>query len=175
MAPLPIPAPTLPAQSATTLNLEAYLDQTIEQVCGKYGTTGDSINHCAHFVSHVLSLRIPGAALCSNVGDSTYTYAERNLGFCVRVNQVFNSCGHRARWSDGDLDGSCLIVATIAGNIEKESPLTIGTMSKKHIGFHVCGQVYHFSNTQDKVIKQAVSIFKNHYGADTVLLRCDFP
>lgn len=173
--PQPIPATTLPAQSASTLNLEAYLGKTVVDICGKYGTVGDTFNHCAHFVSHVLGLRIPGAALCSNVGDSTYTYAERNLGYCIRVNQVFNSCKNRARWSDGDLDGSCLIIATIAANIESESPLTIGQMSKKHIGFHVCGQVYHYSNTQDKVIKQAVSIFRNHYGAQTVLLRCDFP
>jgi hypothetical protein len=171
--PQPIPAPTLPAQTASTLNLENYLGQTIVQICGKYGTVGDDINHCAHFVSHVLGLRIPGAALCSNVGDSTWTYAERNLGFCVRVNQVFNSCANRARWADED--GSCLIIATVRENIETESPLTIGSMARKHIGFHVAGQVYHYYNTDDRVIRQSVSIFRHHYGAQTVLLRCDFP
>jgi hypothetical protein len=175
MPPQPIPSPTVASQSARSINLEGYLEQTVVNFCGKYGSVGDAFNHCAHFVSHVLSLRIPGAALCSNVGDSTYTYAERAQGYCVRVNQVFNSCQGRARWSDDDLDGSCLIIATIEANIESQSPITIGQMSTKHIGFHVSGQVYHYSNREDKVIKQAVGEFRNHYGARTVLLRCDLP
>jgi hypothetical protein len=175
MAPQPIPAPTVACQSARPINLDGYLGQTVVDFCGKYGSVGDAFNHCAHFVSHVLGLRIPGAALCSNVGDSTYTYAERAQGYCVRVNQVFNSCENRARWSDDDLGGSCLIIATIEANIESRSSLTIGQMTTKHIGFNVCGQVYHYSNRVDQVIRQPVGEFRNHYGARTVLLRCDLP
>jgi len=172
---LPIPPQTVSAVNAQTINLDAFMGKTVVDFCGKYGKAGDDFNHCAHFVCHVLGLRIPGAALCSNVGGSTYTYEERAQGYCIRVNQVFNSCGNRARWSDRDLDGSCLIVATVAANIERQSPLSIGQMPRKHIGFHVCGQVYHYSNTQDKVIKQGVREFGSHYGIGTVLLRCDFP
>jgi len=173
--PLPIPPELIAALVANPLNLDGYLGQTVETFCGKYGTVSDGINHCAHFVCHVLGLRIPGAALCSNVGDSTYTYADRGKGFCVRVNQVFNSCQNRAFWDGQPATGTCLIIATIEANIESRSPLTIGQMSRKHIGFLIGDQVYHYSNTQDQVIKQPASEFRNHYGASTILLRCDLP
>lgn len=173
--PPPVPCETVTQQSARSINLDSYLDQTVADFCGRYGSVGDSFNHCAHFVSHVLGLRIPGAALCSNVGSSTYSYAERAQGYCIRVNQVFNSCENRARWSDAGESGTCLIVATIPANIESGSPVAIGQMSRKHIGFHVNGQVYHYSNTRDLVVRQPVGEFRNHYGAETVLLRCDLP
>jgi hypothetical protein len=164
------------------LNLDAFLGKTIDEVCGKYGGVGDGINHCAHFVSHVLQLRIPGAALCSNVGDdddvvnpNKWKYAERHNGFCVRVNQVFNSCNNRMRFDFQPATATCLIVATLEGNIEKESPLTIGSSSNKHIGFLVGSDVYNYSNTRDKVVKVPTSEFKSHYGSKTILLRCDLP
>jgi hypothetical protein len=180
MGPQPIPSATV----ANSLNLDSYLGKTVDDICGKYGGVGDTINHCAHFVSHVLKLRIPGAALCSNVGDdddvvnpNKWKYAERHDGFCVRVNQVFNSCNNRMRYDFQTANGTFLIVATLEGNIEKGSPLTIGSSSKKHIGFLVGTQVYHYSNlaANDKVIKQPTSEFKNHYGSNTILLRCDLP
>ncbi len=172
----PIPVANLAPNTTTVPNLENYLGQTVDTFCGKYGTVGDSFNHCAHFVCHVLSLKIPGAALCSNVGGTKYSYEDRSKGFCIRVNQVFNNCNNRAYWDDKNLpSGTCLIIATIPANIETTSPLSIGQMSHKHIGFYTGGQVYHYSNTRDKVIKQAVSEFKNHYGGKTVLLRCDLP
>jgi hypothetical protein len=184
MAPKPIPSETVGAVAASALNLDTYLEKSVDDICGKYGGIGDSINHCAHFVSHVLKLRIPGAALCSNVGDDDdvvnphkWKYAERHDGFCVRVNQVFNSCGNRMHYDFQVANGTFLIVATLKDNILTESPLTIGTASKKHIGFLVCNHVYHYSNksANDKVIKQPVTEFENHYGAHTILLRCDLP
>jgi hypothetical protein len=174
--PQPIPATNLSAIAAQSTNLDVYLGQSVTDFCGKYGRVGDSENHCAHFVSHVLGLRIPGAALCSNVGGSLYAYEERRNGFCLRVNQVFNSCTNRARWDDGDLPASvCFVVATLEANIESENPLTIGTMSRKHIGFYVGGQVYNYGNTHDKVRKTPLADFKRHYGGNTILLKCDLP
>lgn len=178
MAPQPIPAETVAAVAASSLNLDGCLGKTVDDFCGKYGKVGDGINHCAHFVSHVLELRIPNAGLCSNVGsneESKWEYKDRMKGFCVRVNQVFNSCNNRAYWDGKSAPATCLIVATIQANIESKTPLTIGSMTTKHIGFLVGDQVYHYSNTQDKVIKMPASEFKNHYGAKTILLRCDLP
>ena len=173
--PLFIPPQNLAANTAQSTNLDDYLGKTIEEVCGKYGTVNDDVNHCAHFVSHVLALRLPGAALCSNVGGSTYTYEERNDGYCVRVNQVFNSCNNRRKWSDDTAGTKCFIVATIPANIESQDPLTIGQMSRKHIGIYSTGFVYHYSNTQDKVVKVTTKEFSSHYGKDTVLLGADLP
>lgn len=174
------PANSSQKLTADSANLEDKLVQhyfglTIEKICGKYGKLGDDFNHCAHFVSHVLGLRITGAALCSNVAGSRYTYEERRKGYCIRVNQIFNSCAKRAYWDDKVKESTCFIVATIAANIDNASPITIGTMSRKHIGFHIGGVVYHYSNSRDKVIKQTVDEFKRHYRGDTVLLRADLP
>jgi hypothetical protein len=174
--PTPLPAATLAANNSTQSNLDNALGTTVAQFCGKYGTVGDDVNHCAHFIGHLLSLRIPGAALCSNVGGSSYTYQERHNGYCVRVNEVFNSCTGRGRWEDTVPAGTPrFVVATVAGNILRESPLTIGTMSRKHIGIYLNGMVYHYSNTKDKVVKVTIGEFKHHYGRATILLKANLP
>lgn len=178
MASFVSPSPATPDLAS----LEKQLDRTVKDWCGKYGTVGDGINHCAHFVSHLLQLRIPGAALCSNVGGSKYTYEERRAGYCVRVNQIFNSCSNTSRWDDKDLPKeACFIVATIESNIEKQDPkkknepVKIGDNSRKHIGIYLGGTIFHYSNKKDKVIKQSVAEFSNHYGKSTVLLRASLP
>lgn len=174
--PQPIPTDNLSIIAAKSINLDGYLGQSVVDFCGKYGSVADSQNHCAHFVSHVLQLRIPGAALCSNVGGSSYSYEDRRKGFCVRVNQIFNSCSNRARWDDRHLPaGVCFVVATVESNIESENPLRIGEMRKKHIGFYSGGQVYNYGNTNDAVRKTPLADFKRHYGAKTVLLKSDLP
>jgi hypothetical protein len=174
--PAPIPGDNQGVIAAKALKLEGYLGQSVVDFCGKYGSIGDSENHCAHFVSHVLGLRIPGAALCSNVAGSAYAYEDRRKGFCIRVNQVFNSCSNRVRWSDAAAPATvCFIVATLEANIESESPLTIGSMRKKHIGFYSDGWVYNYGNTADKVRKTSLGDFKRHYGAHTILLKADLP
>ena len=175
-APLPIPTNNQGVIAAKQLNLETYLEQSVKDFCGKYGDVDDSENHCAHFVSHVLQLRIPGAALCSNVAGSGYSYEERRQGFCIRVNQVFNSCKNRAYWNDKSLPSQvCFIVATIEANVESKDPLTIGTMKQKHIGFYSGGWVYNYGNKNDKVRKTSLANFKLHYGEKTILLKADLP
>ena len=155
--------------------LTPYVGQRIDEICGRYGRVGDSFNHCAHFVSHALQLRLPGAALCSNVEGTTYPYAERRNGFCIRVNQVYNSLANREAWPAGDVSGNYIIVATIPANIVERDPPAVGTMSRKHIGFYVSGDVIHYSNTRDRVVMQRLDDFRNHYGATTVLLKADMP
>jgi hypothetical protein len=174
-APGPIPSGTQAVLAVGTTTLEPLLGQTVTEFCGKYGKVADSFNHCAHFVSHVLTLRVHAAALCSNVDGSTYPYEDRRNGFCIRVNQVFNATKNRRRWTSDDKPGKCLIVATIKDNIFQTDPVTIGDQSKKHIGFFVNGTIYHYSNTKDRVIKQSLGDFKNHFGAATVLLMADLP
>lgn len=170
-----IPSPTLAAVAASNAGLEAFLDKTIDDICPDYGSVGDALNHCAHFVGHAISLRYPGAALCSNVAGSTTPYADRANGVCIRVNEIFNRQSNRRYWDASIATGRYLIYATIPGNLSDGPPITMGSMSRKHIGFFVDGQVYHYSNTQDKVIKQTTAQFSNHYGATTKLLLSDMP
>jgi hypothetical protein len=152
--------------------LLASLGKTREEFCTRYHSAHD--NHCAHFVSHILQLRIPHSALCTNVGDNI-DYATRNTGFSVRVNQVYNHSSNRRRWNDATPEGNCFVVATIEDNITAEKPLMIGTHPRKHIGIMSDGKVYNFSNTHNKVVSKTMAEFKTHYGNETVLLLADLP
>lgn len=170
-----IPSANL-ASNLSVVTLDAYLGQSVTDFCGKYGEVGDSMNHCAHFVAHVLSLRVVGAALCSNVGGSNYPASQRGQGFCIRVNEIFNICSNPARVKLASQPTTkCFIVATTEGNIIRESPIAIGDHPKKHIGIFMDGNVYNFSNTKDAVVKVSLGHFKNHYGAKTILLMADLP
>ena len=173
-APSPIPSTVVAGAAINAASLDALVGKELDEICGKYGSKGDAFNHCAHFVSHVLQLRIPGAVLCSNAEASKWTYEERRNGFCIRVNEVFNSCKNRALFLESE-PGSFLMVATTMGNITSKKPLTIGTSPVKHIGFAVNGYVYHYSNLQDKVVKVTFAEFSTHYGNETVLMRADLP
>ena len=172
-APSPIPS-VVGGAVVNAAMLDGLVGKELDAICGKYGSKGDTFNHCAHFVSHVLQLRIPGAVLCSNAEESKWTYAQRREGFCIRVNEVFNSLKNRAIYVEAE-PGSFLMVATTKGNITSKKPLTIGTSSVKHIGFASDGNVYHYSNLQDKVVKVLIAEFAKHYGGETILMRADLP
>jgi hypothetical protein len=179
----PIPSPAIGA-NLTASDLQGYLGQSVLDFCGKYGDIGDDKledhtrrkNHCEHFVSHVLQLRIPGAALCSNVSDTKYTNKDQMLGYCIRVNEVFNILDGRAFVdAHSPPDSSCLIVATVRHNIKSQEDVTIGDNHLKHIGIFINGKVYNYSNPNSEVRETPLNHFRKHYGAHTVLLRADFP
>ena len=176
----PIPAAKL-SDNLNSETLAAYLGKSVEDFCGKYGKVGDGMhhrNHCAHFVSHALSLRIPGAALCSNVAGTSYPYAERMLGYCIRVDQVFNSCENRSlTTAEAAMRADkCILVTTIGGNVEDKAAVKIGTNPRKHIGVLMNGRVYNYSNAKSKVVTLSVVEFSRIYGSKaTVLLKADLP
>jgi hypothetical protein len=158
--------------------LDSYIGQSVETFCGKYGKKGDSLNHCAHFVSHALSLRIVGSKLCSNVAGSTYNYQERSQGYCIAVDQIFNNCINRCIFDIKTIpNGPCFIVATTNDNLSSDAPpkLIVRTAAR-HIGIFCGNNVYHYSNSRDMVVKVSLQEFRNHYGAKkTILLKCDLP
>lgn len=171
-----IPSLALSAVSVSIENLDALKGKHIDEICGKYHKDKDKkINHCAHFVSHVMELRITGAALCSNVEGTEYSYEERRNGFCIRVDQVFNSCANRSEFADDVLVKKRIIVATIPANYTDKANVKIGDNERKHIGFLIGANVYHYSNSKKQVVCVPVSEFKRHYGAGTILFVADLP
>lgn len=164
------------SSNLSVITLDSYLGQSVTDFCGEYGEVGDAMNHCAHFVAHVLSLRMAGAALCSNVSGSNYPASQRGQGFCIRVNEIFNSCPNPARVDLKSLPTTkCFIVATTEGNITRQSPIVIGDHPKKHIGIFMEGNVDNYSNTKDAVVKEPLATSNRRFGGDTVLLRADLP
>lgn len=154
--------------------LEQYVGQSISQICSFYGTA-PHINNCAHFVSHALSYRIQGAALCSNVAGTTCDYKHRHEGFCIRVDQVFNSLSNRGNWPEKPPTGQKIAVAMLKSNFVDDANFLIGDQPKKHIGIFHQGLIYNFSNSNHIVKKSPVDHFKTLYGVGTILLIADLP
>lgn len=76
-------------------DLKTYEGLDIKEIC----TTGfDSagLNHCAHFVSHVLELGF--GMLCGNM-----TWQTKGQGVCIRVDEIFNRCKEVGLWVDRPL------------------------------------------------------------------------
>ena len=158
--------------------LDGFIGQTVEGFCStgaKVGRfkTGDSDNHCAHFVSHVLGFRFGELCLAEKWhGD---------LGRTMRVNELFMWCPDRGAWSSkpADLD-PCLVFATVAANVTtpKKGPPTFGDMSRKHVGIWTKGFGYNYHNGShgtEGVDKDGVSFFENLYGKGTLVFYGSFP
>jgi hypothetical protein len=154
--------------------LETYVGKNIHAICGKYGDAPGT-NNCAHFIGHVLGYRLPGAALCSNCEGTKYTYAERHAGFCIRVDQIYNSLRNRSMWPAVLPNTQCMVVAMLASNIKDKKSYTIGDQPDKHIGIFDHGLVYNYSNSQKHAVRVPIAKFKHHYGVHTILLKADLP
>jgi hypothetical protein len=59
---------------------------------------------------------------------------------------------------------SGLVFVSAANNfVTRGGRTTLNNVPKKHIGFLLGGFVWHYSNTRDRVVKQAMSEFLYHY------------
>jgi hypothetical protein len=154
--------------------LDAYVGKPITDLCPLgFGTIGDEHNHCAHFVGHALTLT--GKA---NVGKTcaVMTWDGRTRpeeGVCILVNDLFN---RQTQLTEADEKG-CLIYITRPGNVTttKDGVTTMETNKTKHVGIYLGGCVWHYGNTKDKVKRQTLAEFEQHYSGKTVILYTEFP
>lgn len=129
--------------------LEALLGKNINQICPN-GFHDAGLNHCAHFVGHVLGLRSP------------YTCAQftggRKEPANIRVHETFAQCSRVGHWKDADLSRPqmCFVTRRDVVDIERK---TMANIPQKHIGVFCGGMVYHYSNGRDKVVKQKPADF----------------
>lgn len=133
-----------------------YEGKNISSICTN-GFTGASENHCAHFVSHVLSLTF-GYTCQSQTGKDGNA---ANL----RVHEVFARCPAVGKWSDLGTLTKCLAFTTYSSSVNLGAK-TMANRPKKHIGIYCDGNIWHYSNTQDKVVKQTPEEFAKHYHGD---------
>ncbi|HEX2555096.1 MAG TPA: hypothetical protein VHL98_15465 [Microvirga sp.] len=117
--------------------------------------TDDTLNHCAHFVSHALGITL-GYTCAKQTGG-------KNDAASIRVHEIFAACNAVGKWADrpASLD-PCLIFITNANNVDLKKK-TMVNHPRKHIGVYKGGWIYHYSNTKDKVVKQDAEDFKKHY------------
>jgi len=152
-------------KSLTALaSLEGYVGKSIGDICGN-GYAPASENHCAHFVGHALGIKL--GLLCGNMGQDSKT---RSTGASIRVHELYNQLAHRGKWEDKPASGDGLLIFVIsAANVVRG---IMNNIPKKHVGIHFGGQVFHYSNTQNKVVvESSVDVFhdkfKRNYGPRT--------
>lgn len=139
----------------STLNLEQYLGKNITAICGN-GYHNSGFNHCAHFVSHALGLDFE--MTCGKLTGGKKPSAN------VRVQEIFPQCPKVGKWSDADTSITQLIFVTHASNV-RLSDKFMENVPKKHIGIFHQGMVYHYSNSQDRVVKDTPAQFQTKFNA----------
>lgn len=79
----------------------------------------------------------------------------------MRVERIFNQSIATGVWSDRPVHmTACLIFVTVSSNIRKDGVRYLMLNSpKKHIGIFINGTIWHYSNSQNKVVADPEKIF----------------
>ena len=140
----------------TAAQLDAFLTREITTIC-PVGYTNRADNHCAHFVSHVLGYQF--GFMCNGMVSGPGTPAT------IRVQELFPHCRRVGRWQNLPADlTQGLVFITNAANVNL-SAKTMVNVPRKHVGIFIGGNIWHYSNTRDQVVKQTPAQFANHYSA----------
>jgi len=138
----------------TVPELDAHLGKHIRDICGN-AYAGDNDNHCAHFVSHVLGYHF--GVTCQTMGNGNVP------GATLRVQELFPRCHSVGAWSLRPASlKSCLVFITRASNVNLATR-SMANVPRKHVGIFLDGFIWHYSNSQQRVVKQLPAQFAYHY------------
>lgn len=133
--------------------IESFVGKPIDDICNN-GFTSHRLNHCAHFVSHALGLTFP------------YTCAHQTGGNApranLRVHEIFAQCSKVARYNQENTAHPLLIFVTREKNVNLATG-KMGNIPQKHIGILLERQVYHYSNSQEKVVRWSPQKFHDTF------------
>jgi hypothetical protein len=142
----------------THSELEALLGQHISQIC-PHGYANNADNHCAHFVSHVL-----GYDFGTTCGDMV---KGRGAAASIRVHEIFGQCRSVGEWSTApsQLFWGLVFITNAAGVNLTHKRMT--NVPRKHVGIFlgIGRTIWHYSNAQQKVVRQSPQLFAHHYPA----------
>ncbi|HEY3653704.1 MAG TPA: hypothetical protein VGL34_01845 [Steroidobacteraceae bacterium] len=144
------------------IKLSDYENKPITEICQNF--TDTHFNMCAHFVSHVLGL---GFGYTCRV-QSGHTVSP---GANLRVQEVFAQCPEVGEWdakSTAATDSGLIFVTTKMNKVDLSTKY-FNNIPKKHVGIYIGDAVFHFSNSEKKVLMQDTQTFlthvKHHYSA----------
>jgi len=84
-------------------------------------------------------------------------------GSTIRVQEIFSKCPAVGKWSEKAKSlSNCLAFVTKENNVDLTRKV-MRNVPRKHIGIFADGFIYHYSNTQDKVVRQTPDQFSKHY------------
>lgn len=134
--------------------LQGYVGKDIAAICNN-DFTSSSQNHCAHFVSHALNIRL--GMLCGDMA-----YKTKNTGASIRCDELYNRLTIKGSWDKKPAFSDGLLIFVLsARNVIKGR---MENVPQKHVGIHCGGKVYNFSNSQHKVVADtSVEIFHNKF------------
>ncbi len=135
--------------------LNSWLAKSMTDICLN-GYDDQSHNHCAHFVAHAMNLHF--GYTCRQHRGGT------NAGANLRVHEIFAQCPkkHEIRQTGPRLTGLVFVSAS-SNFVTRNGTTTLQNVPRKHIGVIHSAHVWHYSNTNDQVVKQVMSEFLFHY------------
>jgi len=142
----------------TDAYLKSFLGKHIRDICA-LGFAADAENHCAHFVSHVLGFQFK--TTCRTMVNGSGTPGS------IRVQDVFAHCLQVGNWDDCPVPLFWgLVFITNANNVNIGSKQMVN-VPRKHVGIFYGGlrSIYHYSNSQRKVVTQTPDEFSTHYAS----------
>jgi len=144
------------------LSIKKSLNKHISTICAFSIGTKNRENHCAHFVSHIMSYEFKGVT-CKN-----FTWKDKqkkDKGATIRVNDLFKKIRRKGLFSNKPHTLSeCLIFVTVSINIKINGGVfTMGNHPRKHIGILHKGKVWNYSNSRNKVVADPLNNFVNKF------------
>lgn len=139
--------------------LESYRHKHISEICLNQ-FDGNHHNHCAHLVGHILQL---------SHGKTCHRMVHRSHrvmgGGSILVSDLFDITPNARELLSSPTTGQGLIYVSAPGNFEQIGSNTyrMKTVRKRHVGMLLNGMVWHYKNSQNRVISQPVSDFLRHY------------
>jgi hypothetical protein len=136
----------------TQQQIERDLGKSIAQICPN-GFAG--VNQSAHFVAHVLDLRL--GVTCQIMGHGRFP------GVSVRVEDIFSRCPSAGVWSlrPGAMS-TCLVFVTRASSVSLAAKV-MASAPHAHMGLFVNGLIWHHSDSQRKVVRHTPGELVAHY------------
>ena len=135
------------------VKLSTYEGKTIDEICGSnFVDTRD--NHCAHFVSHVLELEF-GYTCKEHTGQGVE-------GACLRVQELFSQCPSVGKWVARGHNRAGLLFITAEKHVNLLGKAMVDH-PQKHVGIYIQDSVWHYPNSQGKVIKQRPQDFLTYF------------
>lgn len=135
------------------MKLEETPGKSIVDFCGS-GFIDASTNHCAHFVAHQLGLTL--GMTCAKLTGRGHPGAN------VRVQELFAACPAVGVLEDWVGAGPVLVFVTAKSNVDLATKV-MRNVPRKHVGIFDGTHIYHYGNTEDKVLRQSVTAFKSTF------------
>lgn len=147
----------MPTPAISRALLASFEGLHISAICAAVRFVKDADNHCAHFVNHVLGFDAP--LTCAQMTGRSGPSAN------IRVHETFAACPVVGDFAQRPTDEPCLAFTTQRSAVDLNAR-TMSNVPKKHIGIFCDGEIWHYSNSGRKVVRQTPAAFSQHFAGN---------